>query len=79
MKSSTLIRLGLAVIALGTLSACTVVPAHPVAYRSSPVVVETYPVYRSNVYYYDRHDRRDYRPAPPPAPRHDRGHPYDWR
>ncbi len=79
MKSSTLVRLGLTIAALGTLTACTVVPAHPVAYRSSPVVVGTYPVYRSNVYYYDRHDRRDYRPAPRPGPHHDHGYPYHWR
>ncbi len=88
MKYQSLIRLGLAIAAFSSLAACTIVPAHPVGYRSSPVVVDSYPVYRSNVYYYDRHDHRDYRPAPRPAPRrdhhdrHDRrdsGYPYNWR
>lgn len=57
------IRLGLAIALLGSLTACTVVPAHPLGYYGGPpVVVETYPVYRYDSPYrhYD-HDRRDYR------------------
>lgn len=56
-------RLGLAIALLGSLTACTIVPAHPHGYYGGPpVVVETYPVYRYGYPYrqYD-HDRRDYR------------------
>ncbi|PKO33788.1 MAG: hypothetical protein CVU34_10460 [Betaproteobacteria bacterium HGW-Betaproteobacteria-7] len=59
------IRLGLAIALLGSLTACTVVPAHPQGYYAGPpVVVETYPVYRYGYGYPQRHynhDRRDYR------------------
>lgn len=41
-----LIRISLAAALLGSLGACTVAPAYPVAYRPAPVYVETYPAYR---------------------------------
>ena len=44
--SPTLIRLGLATVLLGSLGACTVVPAYPAGYyRAPPAYVETYPAY----------------------------------
>jgi hypothetical protein len=62
-RTPVIIRLGLAIALLGSLTACTVVPAHPHGYYGGPpVVVETYPVYR---YGYPQrhynHERRDYR------------------
>lgn len=70
----TLTRLVLAVALLGSLSACTVVPVQPHGYyRSPPVVIETYPVYRygyphrhygherRDFHHYDRRDDRYYR------------------
>lgn len=69
MKYRSTLHLSLAIVAFGSLTACTVVPAQPVAYQASPVVVDTYPVYRSNVYYYDRYDRPDFRPPPRPIRR----------
>lgn len=67
-----IIRLALAAALLGSLAACTVVPAYPAGYRAAPVYVETYPVYRpaySGVYYqYERpyygHSDFHYREAP---------------
>lgn len=62
--SSPLIRLSLAAALLGSLGACTVVPAYPVGYhRAPPVYVESYPAYgygypRANIYY--ESDRRHY-------------------
>lgn len=58
------IRLGLAIALLGSLTACTVVPAHPHGYYGGPpVVVETYPVYRyGHPHRHPGYDRRDYRP-----------------
>jgi len=70
-----LTRLTIAVLLLGGLSACTIVPAQPgsygYGYRSTPVYVETYPTYRygypSTHYYggghrhYDDRDDRRYR------------------
>lgn len=51
-------RLALAAVLLGSLGACTVVPAYPAGYRAAPVYVETYPAYRSGYpgtyYQYDR-------------------------
>ncbi len=60
-----LLRLAIAVTLFGSLAACTVVPAHPHAYRGGPpVVIESYPVYRYGPpprhYYYERHDHRGY-------------------
>lgn len=61
--SRNLTRLGLAVVLLASLGACTVVPAYPVGYREAPVYVETYPAYRPAppaVYYgYERGYRDD--------------------
>jgi hypothetical protein len=57
-----LIRLALAAALLGSLGACTIVPAHPGAYRGSTVYVETYPTYRygySGPYYGYRDHRHD--------------------
>lgn len=61
-RHSPFVRLGLAIALLASLSACTVVPAHPHGYYRGPaVVVETYPSYRYGYphRHYD-HDRRDY-------------------
>lgn len=44
--TQNLIRLSLAAALLGSLGACTVVPAYPVSYRAAPAYVEPYPVYR---------------------------------
>lgn len=61
MKTATwLTRLALAAALVGSLSACTIVPAHPGVYRGSSVYVETYPSYPtyrhgySTPYYGDR-------------------------
>jgi hypothetical protein len=54
-------RFALAAVLLGSLGACTVVPAYPAGYRATPVYVETYPAYRagySGSYY--QHDRPYY-------------------
>lgn len=64
-----LARLLLATALLGSLGACTIVPAHPGAYRGGgSVYVETYPEHRHgypDTYYYERnrrdYDRREYR------------------
>lgn len=65
-----LVRLSLAAALLGSVAACTVVPAQPGYYRSSPppaVYYETYPTYRygPSGYYHDERyehgDRRDRR------------------
>ena len=46
-RPKKLLRLGLAIAALGMLGACTVVPVQPTGYyRAAPVYVETYPTYR---------------------------------
>lgn len=57
-----LIRFAIAAALFGSLAACTVVPAHPHAYYGGPpVVVDSYPVYRSGYpYRYYGHERRDY-------------------
>lgn len=61
------LRLGLAAVLLGSLGACTVVPAYPSSgyYRApAPAYVETYPTYgypSANVYYdsgYRQYDGR---------------------
>lgn len=62
-------RLSLAAALLGSMAACTVVPAQPGYYRASPpptVYYETYPTYRYGpTWYYhdgrhgDRYDRRE--------------------
>lgn len=61
--SRNLTRLGLAVVLLASLGACTVVPAYPAGYRAAPVYVESYPAYRPAppvVYYgYERGYRDD--------------------
>ena len=63
-------RIGIALLLLATLSACTVVPAYPYAGRQAPVYVDTYPSgsygrpYGNTYYYGDSGPRRDY----------DRGH-----
>jgi len=44
----------LAAVLLGSVAACTVVPAYPVGYRAAPVYVESYPAYRSGYYRYDQ-------------------------
>ena len=61
-------RLALAATLLGSLGACTVVPAYQAGYRATPVYVETYPAYRSSYpgtyYQYERPyygDRGNYR------------------
>jgi len=64
------LRLSLTVALLGSLSACTVVPAYPVGYqRPPPAYVETYPAYgypatsiyyRSGYRYYDGYGDRHY-------------------
>lgn len=57
----TLSRIIAAVALLGSLGACTVVPAPPGYYRSTPVVVESYPTYRhAPGYGYSNDDRRSY-------------------
>ena len=57
------IRIGLVATLLGSLTACTVVPAHPHGYYAGPaVVVETYPSYRYGYpHRHYGHDRGDYR------------------
>ena len=57
-RRHSLVRLGLAAALLGSLAACTIVPAQPAAYRAPPVYVETYPVYRYDYphsHSYDEH------------------------
>lgn len=58
-----LIRLGLAAALLGSLGACTVVPAYPAGYhRAPPAYVETYPAYgypSANIYYESGHRHYD--------------------
>lgn len=62
---STLARLSLAAALLGSVAACTVVPAQPGYYRSTPppaVYYDTYPTYRYGPtgYYRDgRHEHGD--------------------
>ena len=59
--AKNILRLTLAGAVLASLSACSVAPAYPVAYRATPVYVESYPVYRpaySGGYY--ESDRRHY-------------------
>jgi hypothetical protein len=66
-----LTRFSLVAALLGSLSACVVAPAQPVAYRGPAVYVETYPTYRTypNTYYdgwygnryYDNRSGRYYR------------------
>lgn len=56
-----LIRFSLAAVLLGSLGACTVVPAYPVGYhRAPPAYVESYPTYRypSTTIYYESGQRR---------------------
>lgn len=60
-------RIALTVALVGSLGACTIVPAQPGYYRSGPAYVETYPAYRhghSDHYRGDNHryyDNRGYR------------------
>jgi hypothetical protein len=64
------LRIGLATALLGSLGACTVVPAYPVGYhRPPPAYVETYPAYgypttsiyyQSGYRYYDGYGDRRY-------------------
>lgn len=79
-------RLVLAALLLGSLGACTVLPAYPANYRAAPVYVETYPAYRpaySGAYYqYERPyygNRGDYhyREAPPYQEFRRSGTPFD--
>lgn len=60
-RKQLILRIGLVASLLGSLSACTVVPAYPVGYQHRPAYVETYPVYSypsTSIYYesgYHRH------------------------
>lgn len=64
------LRIGLAATLLGSLGACTVVPAYPVGYqRPPPAYIETYPAYgypatsiyyQSGYRYYDGYGDRHY-------------------
>lgn len=55
------LRLGVVAALLGSLSACTIVPAHPHAYYGPSVQIETYPVYRYGPpHRHYHHDRRHY-------------------
>lgn len=61
--TQSFIRLSLATALLVGLSACTIVPAHPSAYRAPPVYVETYPSYRApppTIYYEYESNHRHY-------------------
>ena len=72
------LRLSLAAALLGSLGACTVVPAYPVGYhRAPPVYVEPYPAYghpSTTIYYqsgqrhYDDRNRHSYREERRPEP-----------
>lgn len=60
------LRLALAIILLGSLGACTVVPTYPVGYqRPPPAYVETYPAYpaygypSASIYYGSGHRHYD--------------------
>lgn len=88
MKLNTRIsRLLLASALVGSLGACTVTPAYPVAYRSSSVYVETYPTYYRGPAVYSGYAYGGYRPLPPPPPRppgfggwpHHHPHGWGWR
>lgn len=82
MHNHTVItRTSLLILLLASLSACTIVPAHPYAGRSASVYVDSYPSAPNTYYYggggprrdYDRGyyrepDRRNYRHE---APRHE--------
>ena len=53
-RKQLILRIGLVASLLGSLSACTVVPAYPVGYQHRPAYVETYPVYSypsTSIYY----------------------------
>lgn len=62
---SLFLRLGIVAALLGSLSACTIVPAQPYGYYGPSVHVETYPAYRYGPphrhHHHDRHHYRDYR------------------
>ena len=71
---SSLLKIAASLTLLASLTACTVVPAGHVGYRSGPVYVDSYPTYRTypgtTTYYYYDNDRHGHRG-------HDRG--YDRR
>ena len=84
-RKQFILRIGLVTALLGSLSACTVVPAYPVGYQHRPAYVETYPVYSypsTSIYYqsghrhYDGYGDRHYQgrrgdfPLPPPLQLH---------
>ncbi len=57
-----ILRTALAAALLGSLGACTVVPAYPVGYQHRPAYVETYPVYgypSTSIYYQSGHRHYD--------------------